>query len=136
MQNQESYPSDLTDTEWELIGALFPGPQKLGRPARYEKRAILNAIFYVVRSGCSWRMLPRDLPPWRIVYYYFMRWRQEGLWEALHEGLRDGARMTAAKKKRRPLRSSTRKVLKHLTTPESAAMMQAKRCWDENDIWW
>ena len=136
MQKEECYPSDLTDVEWELIGPLLPGPQKLGRPPRYEKRAILNAIFYVVRSGCSWRMLPRDLPPWRIVYYYFMTWRQEGLWELLHETLRDCARLAHAKKKRRPLRSWTRKVLKHLTTPECAAMMRAKRCWDENVIWW
>lgn len=136
MQKEESYPSDLTDLEWELIEPLMPGPQKLGRPPRYEKRAVLNAIFYVVRSGCSWRMLPRDLPPWRIVYYYFMTWRQDGLWEVLHETLRDCARLALAKKKRRPLRSSTRKVLKHLITPECAAMMRARRCWDENGIWW
>ena len=136
MQNEESYPSDLTDIEWELIEPLMPGPQKLGRPARYEKRAILNAVFYVVRSGCSWRMLPRDLPPWRIVYYYFMTWRQEGLWDRLHETLRDCVRLSHAKKKLRPLRSSMRKVLKHLTTPECAATMRAKRCWDENGIWW
>ena len=72
MPNQEPYPSNLTDTEWKRIAPLIPGPKLFGRPPRYAKRAILDAIFYVVRSGCAWRMLPHDLPPWRIVYYYFM----------------------------------------------------------------
>ena len=70
------YPSDLTDAEWKVLEPLIPGlAQLLGRPPRYEKRAILNAIFYGVRSGCPWRMLPNELPPWRIVCYCFMRWR-------------------------------------------------------------
>ena len=91
---EQAYPSDLTEQEWQLIAGCLPGPSRLGRPARYEKRAILNGIFYVVRSGCSWRMLPRDLPPWRIVYYYFMTWQRMGLWEVL----RDCVRLASAKK--------------------------------------
>ena len=66
---RDPYPSDLTDAEWEVLCPLIPGPAKLGRPPRYEKRAVLSAIFYVVRSGCSWRMLPGEMPPWRIVYH-------------------------------------------------------------------
>ncbi|MGH9567635.1 MAG: transposase [Candidatus Angelobacter sp.] len=95
---EASYPSDLTEQEWQLMAGCLPGPHKLGRPPRYEKRAILNGIFYIVRSGCSWRMLPRDLPPWRIVYYYFVTWQRMGLWEVLHEALRDGVRLQSAKK--------------------------------------
>ena len=68
-REREPYPSDLTDAEWAVLEPLIPGSSKLGRPPRYEKRAVLNAIFYVVRSGCSWRMLPGEMPPWRIVYH-------------------------------------------------------------------
>jgi putative transposase len=132
---EELYPSDLTEAEWQLAALCLPGPSKLGRPPRYEKRAILNGIFYVVRSGCSWRMLPRDLPPWRIVYYYFMTWERMGLWEVLHEALRDGVRLQSAKKKPQALRYSTRRVLKHLTTAAGVASMRARRSWDENGIW-
>ncbi len=91
-RERELYPSDLTDAEWKVLRPLIPGPAKLGRPPRYEKRAILNAIFYVVRSGCSWRMLPCEMPSWRIVYYYFMRWRQDGRWLVMHNALRDDLR--------------------------------------------
>jgi transposase len=136
MPTHEPYPSNLTDGEWNLIEPLTPKPGLLGRPPRYSKRAILDGIFYVVRSGCSWRMLPHDLPPWRIVYYYFMVWRRDGLWQIIHDTLRDEVRLQNGKKKPRPLRSSTRRVLKYLTTEECAATMQARRSWDENDIFW
>ncbi len=76
----------------------IPGPAKRGRPPRYEKRAILNAISYVVRSGCSRRMLPGEMPPWRILYYFFMRWRQDGVWIELHAALRDALRARRGKK--------------------------------------
>lgn len=132
----EPYPSDLTDAEWEILRPLLPGPAKLGRPPRYEKRAILNAIFYVIRSGCSWRMLPSEMPPWRIVYYYFMRWREDGLWIDLHEALRDALRMRSGKKKPPGLRYSTRRVLERLTTPEGAALMQERRSLAANDTLW
>ena len=65
MPNQQPYPSDLTDAEWELLRPLLPGLGKLGRPPRYDRRKVLEAIFYVVRSGCAWRLLPHDLPPYR-----------------------------------------------------------------------
>ena len=115
---------------------LIPGPAKLGRPPRYGKRAILNAIFYVVRGGCAWRMLPTEMPPWRIVYHYFMRWRQDGRWLLMHDALRDALRRWSGKKKPLGLRYSTRRALNVLTTEEGAVMMRAKRSWDESDTWW
>ncbi len=135
-REREPYPSDLTDAEWQVLAPLIPGPAKLGRPPRYEKRAVLNAIFYVVRSGCSWRMLPGEMPPWRIVYYYFMRWRQDGQWIKMHDALRDALRIRSGEKKPPGLRYSTRRVLNVLTTEAGAAMMRARRSWDENDTWW
>jgi len=130
---RERYPSDLTDKEWSVLEPLIPGPTYLGRPPKYSKREIVNAIFYLVRSGCSWRMLAHDLPPWRICYYYFMVWKRDGIWERIHEHLRQLVRVHHGKKKPQPLRLSTRKVLKRLTTAESAAMMQANGLWAARD---
>ena len=119
-----------------MIEPLVPGPKLFGRPPRYKKRAILDALFYAVRSGCAWRLLPNDLPPWRIVYYYFMIWRREGVWQKMHDALRDKVRVKSGKKKPRPLRSSTLRVSKYLTTEECAATMREKRFWDANDMSW
>jgi putative transposase len=98
MPTQEPYPSSLTEAEWKWIEPLVPGPKLFGRPPRYTKRAILDAIFYVVRGGIAWRLLPHDLPPWRIVYYYFMIWRRDGLWQQIHDALRDRVRLQSGKK--------------------------------------
>ena len=136
MPTQEPYSSSLTDSEWKQIEPLLPSQKLFGRPPRYPKRDILDALFYVVRTGCAWRLLPHDLPPWRIVYYYFMTRRREGLWQKIHDSLRDRVRLRSGKKKPRPLRSSILRALKHLTTEECVAMMQERRSWDESDISW
>jgi transposase len=133
---KEPYPSDLKETEWALLRPLLPGPPRLGRPPRHERRLVLNAIFYVVRSGCAWRLLPHDLPPWRLCYYYFAKWRENGLWQEINDRLREAVREKGAKKKPPALRSSTRRVLKWLTTPECAATMQERRSEGENGTWW
>ncbi|MEM9158434.1 MAG: IS5 family transposase, partial [Verrucomicrobiota bacterium] len=96
---EKGYSSDLTDEEWSVLEPMIPGPNKLGRPARYSKRRVLDAIFYVVRGGITWRMIPNDLPPWRICYHYFSKWKNEGLWEGLHDLLRDYVRYRSGKKK-------------------------------------
>jgi transposase len=87
-----AYPSDLSDREWQLLEPLLPPPKAGGRPITYPRREIINAIRYVLRTGCSWRMLPHDLPPWRIVFHYFRTWRKDGAWQrangALHAALR------------------------------------------------
>ncbi len=95
---RERYPSDLTDSEWSFLEPLIPGRARLGRPPKYCKRQIVNAIFYLVRSGCAWRMLPHDLPPWRICYYCFMLWKRDGIWEGIHERLRELVRLSHGKK--------------------------------------
>jgi putative transposase len=137
MPPREPYSSSLTNSEWKQIEPLLPAAKLFGRPPRYRKRDILDAIFYAVRTGCAWRLLPHDLPPWRIVYYYFMVWRREGLWQKIHDALRERVRLKSGKKKPRPLRSSILRALKYLTTEECAAMMLERRLWDENDTsWW
>ena len=101
MTTRQAYPTDLTDKEWDLLQPLVPKAKAGGRPEAYPKREILHAIFSWARSGGSWRMLPHDLPPWRIVYYYFWQWRRDGTWQVMHDLLR-GAGRVAAGKRRQP----------------------------------
>lgn len=82
----QTYPTDLKYTEWLLIMEFFPSHRR-GRPRKWEMWQILNAILYVVRTGCQWRMLPTNLPPWQTVYGYFRRWKKNGLWERINEVL-------------------------------------------------
>ena len=82
----QTYPTDLKYSEWQQIEQYFPA-SKRGRPRKWERWLILNAIFYVTRTGCQWRMLPTNLPPWQTVYGYYRRWRQAGLWETLNAAL-------------------------------------------------
>ncbi len=84
----EAYPSDLNDAEWEMLEPLIPKAKPGGRPRTTNMRLVLNAIFYVLRSGCAWRMLPHDFPPWKTVYDYFRQWRIDGVWEQINEALR------------------------------------------------
>ena len=87
------YLTDLTDAEWECIEGLLPNPESEGRPRLHSLREILNSIFYVVRSGCAWRLLPHDFPPWKTVYHYFRLWRVDGTWERMHAALRQRVRV-------------------------------------------
>jgi len=85
---RQSYPSDLTDPEWELLRPVFAPQSRPGRPPTYQRRRILDAIFYVVRGGIAWRMLPHDFPVWENVYAHFRRWSETGLFEKMHDLLR------------------------------------------------
>jgi putative transposase len=91
-KSRQAYPTDLNDTEWSLIAQLLPHPKKTGRPREHSYREILNAIFYIVRSGCAWRLLPHDFPSWKTIYTYFRRWRKDGTWERLNTALREAVR--------------------------------------------
>src|SRR5215210_974264 len=89
---KRSYSTNLTDPEWECLKPHIPPPNKRGRPRVHTTREILDAVFYVLKSGCPWRLLPRDFPPWETLYCWFTRWRIDGTWEqlnaTLHERLR------------------------------------------------
>lgn len=98
-----SYPTDLTDRQWGIIVPLIP-PAKSndtvgGKERTADMREVLNAIFYLLRSGCSWRMLPHDFPKWRTVRHYFDIWQKDGTWKKIHNVLRDKVRVKAGKKK-------------------------------------
>jgi len=95
---RKRYPSDLTELQWYNIEHLFPqGDGTTGRPRKYPLHEVVNAILYLDRGGCSWRMLPHDFPPWKTVSYYFYTWRDAGVWERVHAALRAELRETAGK---------------------------------------
>ena len=93
------YPTDLTDAQWKLVRPLIPKPKPGGRPQSVDRREILNAIFYLVRGGIQWRMLPHDFPPWGTVHYYYRQWRRDGTWEAIQNALRTKVRHKAGRHK-------------------------------------
>lgn len=87
-----AYPSDLSDGEWCVLEPLVPAAKPGGRPHSVDMREVLNGIFYVLRGGCAWRMMPHDLPTWKTVYDYFRTWRIEGVWKSLNQVLREQLR--------------------------------------------
>lgn len=93
-----TYPSDLTELEWQHLEPLLPPPKATGRPRQWDLRLIVNGIFYLVRSGCAWRMLPQEYPPWSTVHDYYRRWRQDGTWERIHSQLRQHLRQTMGRR--------------------------------------
>ncbi len=88
MNRRKAYPSDLTDAEWELLEPLLPALAGTGRPVTVDRREILNAIFYQLRTGCQWRYLPEGFPKWPTVYWYFARWVDGGVFERINDELR------------------------------------------------
>ena len=90
---RKAYQTDLSDAEWSCLEAHLAAPKATGRPKMHATREILNAIFYVVRGGCPWRLLPNDFPPWKTVYHYFRSWRLDGTWERMHSALRQRVRV-------------------------------------------
>lgn len=95
---QPTYPTDLKYSEWQVLEPLLP--QSVGgRPRKWPVCQIVNAIFYITRSGCAWRMMPKDLPPWKTVYGYFRRWTLSGVWEQLNMAL---VKLVRVKQKRHP----------------------------------
>jgi len=96
-KSNQTYPTDLNDTEWAQIAPLLPEPKPTGRPREYTWREILNGIFYVTKNGCVWRALPADLPVWQTVYHNFRIFRKNHLWERLNTAIRESVRVKAGR---------------------------------------
>ena len=90
---RRAYPSDLTDQQWEVIEPLIPAALPGGRPRSVDMREVFNGILYVLRTGCAWRLLPHDLPPWGTVHYYKRKFRIEGVWSRIHDRIHEKARV-------------------------------------------
>jgi len=97
VESRNAYDTDLTDAEWNHLEPLVPAAKPGGRPAKYARREILNGIFYIVRSGSAWKLMPHDLPPWRTVYHYFWSWRRDGTWQAVNDIVRASVRQAAGR---------------------------------------
>jgi transposase len=93
MSRQSCYPSDLTDEEWALVEPLLPAPGEGGRPEKHPRREVVDAILYVVCTGCAWRQLPADFPPWQTVYWYFARWEEQRVTLRMLDALRKRVRL-------------------------------------------
>ena len=89
---RRTYPTDLTDKQWERLAPLIPGAKPGGRPRQVNIREVVNAILYVLHSGCQWRLLPHDFPPTGTVAWYYYQWRDAGTWQQIHDALREKTR--------------------------------------------
>jgi transposase len=99
MDTRPAYPTDLTHAQWAQIQRVIPAPKPGGRPAQYDRRAIVNALLSVLRTGCQWRALPHDLPRWSTVYWYFRIWKNDGTFDRLLDWLRGDLRQAEGKQR-------------------------------------
>ena len=98
MQTQ-TYPTDMTDRQWDCIKTDVPAAKTGGRPRKVDIRQVINAIFYVLVTGCQWRQMPSNYPKWQTVYWYFRIWRDDGTWQRIHDTLRAKVRQQAGRHK-------------------------------------
>jgi transposase len=134
--SRQGYPSDLTDQEWTILEPLIPPAKPGGRPRSVDMREVLNAICYVDRTGCQWRALPHDFPPWPTVWTYFRTWCNDGTWERIHTALREQVRV---KQGREPTPSAAIIDSQSVKTSQKgggAATTEAKRSKDVSAIFW
>ena len=90
--SRRAYPTDLSPAQWAVLEPLVPAPRPGGRPARHDRRELIDAMRYVLRGGIAWRAMPHDFPPWQTVYHYFRLWRDVGAWERINAALRERVR--------------------------------------------
>jgi len=143
MAIRQAYPSDVSDAQWAILEPLLGGARVgRGRRPTVERREIVNAILYVLRTGCQWRHLPHDLPYWNTVYWYFARWTGDGTWERVNDELRRRVRVQAG---RQPEPSAaimdsqsvktTEKGGTAATTPARKSKAESAICWSIPTVW-
>ena len=136
MNSRLRYPTDLSDAQWSVLGPLIPAPKPGGRPAKYPRREIVNALLYVLRTGCAWRLLPHDFPAWRSVYDCFSKWRRDGTLEAIHARLFVCARLTSGRNAQPSAGSLDSQSVKTTEKGGRAATTRARRFGDASGTCW
>lgn len=133
---RKAYPDDLTDKEWEHIKPLIKGSdyRNAGRKPIHSRREMLNAIFYLLRTGCQWRHLPHDFPPWTAVQAQYFRWKRKGMFRAIHDHLRGTLRTLLGKSKNATAGIVDSQSVKTTEKGGSKAMMEVKRSRAEKGI--
>ena len=125
--NRLAYPTNLTDAQWSLLEPLLPVAKPGGRPRTVNLREVVNGINYLSRSGCAWRLLPHDLPPWGTVHWYYRQWRRDGTWQRLHDTLRRQVREQAGREATPRAAIMDSQTVKTTEKGGSGAMMPGRR---------
>lgn len=134
--NRKPYPTDLTDAEWDILKELLPEAKPGGRPRSIDLRDILNAIFYRLRTGCAWEMLPHDLPPSKTVYDYFNKWSKDGTWERINGVLVGRVRVAAGRQAEPSAAIVDSQTVKTVEKGANVATMRPSRSKGVNAISW
>ena len=132
--SRQPYPTDLNDKEWAVIEPYVPPPKTGGRPAKHDRREIINGMAFVLRSGCAWRLMPHDLPPWTTVYDYFRQWRIDGTWERINRALREQLRTSIGREAQPSAAIIDSQSVKTTEKGGCAATMRARKSRDANGI--
>ena len=127
MDTRQPYPSDLTGPQWAQVSRFIPAPKPGGRPAKYERREIVNALLYLNHTGCQWRALPHDLPPWTIVYWYFRTWKADGTFDRLLDELRGDLRQAEGRRRQPSAAAIDSQSVKTTEKGGPAATTRARR---------
>jgi putative transposase len=123
----KKYPTDITDSQWHHIKDFFPVSKTTGRPREVDFREIVNAILYLVFTGCQWRFIPREYPPWQTVYGYFRAWQKDGTWYRIHETLRSDVRRKKGRHKHPTAGSLDSQSVKTTAVPSSRGFDAGKK---------
>jgi len=135
MERRKQYPSDVSDGEWRQLEGLLPKAKPGGRPRKYPLREIVNALFYLARTGSQWRYLPEGFPPWQTVYTYFRNWERDGTWERVNLTLVQQLRLRSGRDGQPSAGIIDSQSVKTTRKGGRTATMAARKSTDESGMW-